>query len=60
VTNATKTFISNPRIFTNLLQLSALTYGNNNSHHFMAIIQINLCLQCFDAVGWVAGRASGL
>jgi len=19
-----------------------------------------LCLQCFDAVGWVAGRASGL
>ena len=20
----------------------------------------NFCLQCFDAVGWVAGRASGL
>jgi len=20
----------------------------------------NLCLQCFDAVGWAAGRASGL
>jgi len=21
---------------------------------------VNLCLQCFDAVGWVAGRASSL
>jgi len=21
---------------------------------------IHTCLQCFDAVGWVAGRASGL
>jgi len=21
---------------------------------------MNMCLQCFDAVGWAAGRASGL
>ena len=33
--------------------------------HFTAITQVNLCLQClclqcFDAVGWAAGRASGL
>jgi len=24
------------------------------------ITTITLCLQCFDAVGWAAGRASGL
>ena len=24
------------------------------------IIGDNVCLQCFDAVGWAAGRASGL
>jgi len=23
-------------------------------------VEKNICLQCFDAVGWVAGRASGL
>jgi len=23
-------------------------------------VSFSLCLQCFDAVGWVAGRASGL
>jgi len=31
--------------------------------HLLAIITVVLnilCLQCFDAVGWVAGRASGL
>ena len=28
---------------------------------FYSIISFDyLCLQCFDAVGWVAGRASGL
>ena len=31
---------------------------------FMSIFSISvfsaLCLQCFDAVGWAAGRASGL
>jgi len=23
-------------------------------------VMLGFCLQCFDAVGWVAGRASGL
>jgi len=39
------------------------------SHHYpdhdmrfltLASGQTDYCLQCFDAVGWVAGRASGL
>ena len=25
-----------------------------------AFLDAGLCLQCFDAVGWVAGKASGL
>ena len=25
-----------------------------------SLIQMRYCLQCFDAVDWVAGRASGL
>ena len=24
------------------------------------LVKLVLCLQCFDTVGWVAGRASGL
>ena len=34
-----------------------------NSSHFHCLIgqlKSNQCLQCFDTVGWVAGRASGL
>ena len=27
---------------------------------YVAMPSVLLCLQCFDAVGWVAGRASGL
>ena len=27
---------------------------------FVFIVSMCLCLQCFDAVGWAAGRASGL
>jgi len=27
---------------------------------FISILIISFCLQCFDAVGWAAGRASGL
>jgi len=27
---------------------------------FLSVIIIMLCLQCFDIVGWAAGRASGL
>ena len=26
----------------------------------LLLIYITICLQCFDAVGWAAGRASGL
>jgi len=26
----------------------------------LSLTAIHFCLQCFDAVGWVAGRASGL
>jgi len=28
--------------------------------HLAVILLLLCCLQCFDAVGWVAGRASGL
>ena len=27
---------------------------------FASFVLLSLCLQCFDAVGWAAGRASGL
>jgi len=27
---------------------------------FVDVLHSILCLQCFDAVGWAAGRASGL
>jgi len=27
---------------------------------FGRLVSVTFCLQCFDAVGWVAGRASGL
>jgi len=43
--------------------ITDIVNGNNQpttNHRFTAIIQINLTLQCFDAVGWAAGRASGL
>ena len=26
----------------------------------VVVVAVALCLQCFDAVGWAAGRASGL
>jgi len=29
-------------------------------HHWHAPVNECSCLQCFDAVGWAAGRASGL
>jgi len=28
--------------------------------YFVCINLLDICLQCFDAVGWAAGRASGL
>jgi len=27
---------------------------------FCELTAVSMCLQCFDAVGWAAGRASGL
>jgi len=32
----------------------------DNYIYFTCILSLMFCLQCFDAVGWVAGRASGL
>jgi len=44
-----------------------LPYWTSNVEHIVAFTAIfsnictaHLCLQCFDAVGWAAGRASGL
>ena len=34
--------------------------GDNFNYIFVFCFQVYLCLQCFDAVGWAAGRASGL
>ena len=31
-----------------------------NISNYSVVVLNNFCLQCFDAVGWVAGRASGL
>ena len=33
---------------------------NNLSFDYFTSDSFNECLQCFDAVGWAAGRASGL
>ena len=35
-----------------------IRYNTHNFHHNYP--SQSLCLQCFDAVGWAAGRASGL
>ena len=34
------------------------SYGQINCNFIS--VSISVCLQCFDAVGWAAGRASGL
>ena len=34
--------------------------GNEKIYDNNIVVFISVCLQCFDAVGWVAGRASGL
>ena len=37
------------------------TTKSNNYHAVMNYVSMHtMCLQCFDAVGWAAGRASGL
>jgi len=35
-------------------------YCMRNMCFFVFLVVFSLCLQCFDAVGWAAGRASGL
>jgi len=32
----------------------------NDMASVMVMVGVMLCLQCFDTVGWAAGRASGL
>ena len=34
--------------------------GGSACHDFVFVAWITVSLQCFDAVGWAAGRASGL
>jgi len=43
--------------------ISLCTTDNTTDGFFMlisAVIAFSCCLQCFNAVGWAAGRASGL
>ena len=40
--------------------LVPLSAGNSLSDYLMQHLTCHMCLQCFDAVGWEAGRASGL
>jgi len=43
--------------------LNHVTVNNRGAvlvHRYMRYKCIDMCLQCFDAVGWAAGRASGL
>jgi len=34
--------------------------GHADNIDILASVTLDACLQCFDAVGWAAGRASGL
>jgi len=40
--------------------LPAIEFGTYTSYCLLCVTCHILCLQCFDAVGWAAGRASGL
>ena len=42
-------------VFAHALLVSLQSYG-----HFLKLTDLILFLQCFDTVGWAAGRASGL
>ena len=35
-------------------------YVKVQTYGLLAVANCRFCLQCFDAVGWTAGRASGL
>ena len=43
-----------------VLQCVICSLVNCGRVFFIPVLDIRLCLQCFDAVGWAAGRASGL
>jgi len=46
---------------TSAWRLSATAWGLAANTQITTIINMTMnCLQCFDAVGWAAGRASGL
>ena len=40
--------------------LSSLTEEQVSFSVVVKLFRVTICLQCFDAVGWAAGRASGL
>jgi len=40
--------------------LRAATWGVTLCTHYFLVAVYTGCLQCFNAVGWAAGRASGL
>ena len=52
------------------LRTHAIDFINRSAHSlshsltrplmFTSVVLLHNCLQCFDAVGWAAGRASGL
>ena len=42
-----------------LLDIVHITDEGTHTHPFNSPLS-GLCFQCFDAVGWAAGRASGL
>jgi len=41
-------------------QLSVVTFSGGVGKRITVGFLLRYCLQCFDAVGWAAGRASGL
>jgi len=54
-------------VYTGAKTVVRTAYGNSNGfevkvdmHQGSALSPVCDCLQCFDAVGWAAGRASGL
>jgi len=50
--------LSNLRALSDMI--AAMFYSSGQQNTTLIYCCALLCLQCFDAVGWVAGRASGL
>ena len=53
-------FVSNKLFFDIADKQSTVVVKQLVTIIYFSITGILLCLQCFDAVGWAAGRASGL